>query len=56
MVKPTQTIRLQKTRKCLSVFDNFVGLIIRNSSSMLENLTLFYHYLEGVYITIITLL
>ena len=30
--------------------------IIRNFVSMLENLLLFYHYLEGAYITIITLL
>ena len=30
--------------------------IIRNFVSMLENLLLFYHYLEGMYITIITFL
>ena len=30
--------------------------LIRKFVSMLENLLLFYHYLEGVYITVITLL
>ena len=30
--------------------------LIRNFGSILENLLLYYHYLEGVYITIITFL
>ena len=29
MVRPTQTIRLQKPMNCLSVFDYFVGLALK---------------------------
>ena len=36
MVKHTQTIRRQKSRNCLSVFDHFVGLALRGLSEMLN--------------------
>ena len=29
MVKPTQTIRRQKSTNCLGVFDHFVGLVLK---------------------------
>ena len=29
MVKNTQTIRRQKSTNCLSVFDHFVGLVVK---------------------------
>ena len=29
MVKQTKTIRRQKTANCLSVFDQFVGLVLK---------------------------
>ena len=58
------TVSLGQWRALIGIFDfqisgtstnNRYNLII-NFVSVLENLLLFYHYLEGVYITVITLL
>ena len=58
------TVSLVQWRALIGIFDfqisgtstnNRYNLII-NFVSVLENLLLFYHYLEGVYITVITLL
>ena len=58
------TVRLVQWRALVGTFNCQISAtstknryyLIRNFVSMLENLLLFYHYLEGVYITVITFL
>ena len=38
MVKHTQTIRPQKSTNCLSLFDYFVGLTLKNSNFSLQEI------------------
>ena len=58
------TVSLNQWRALIGIFNCWISgtsasnrcNLIRNFVSMLENLLLFYHYLERVYITVITLL
>ena len=34
MVKHTQTVRRQKATNCLSVFDHFVGVVLKGLNSL----------------------
>ena len=58
------TVSLVQSRALIGIFNCRISgtstnnryNLIRKFVSMFENLLLFYHYLEGVYITVITLL
>ena len=49
MVKHTQTICRQKPRNCLSVFDHFVGLVLKGFRESVASFKSLTHFLTEVF-------
>ena len=48
MVKHTQTVRRQQPRNCLSVFDHFVGLVLKRLKNETKIPKLNYSSIEAI--------